>query len=216
MSDEDLSALHPTSLFDVKPPVLVRKLNRLAHWKGREGQSIEERAEYCYEESFREDSDGISLFRIEDGEDFASVIVGINGTPGRGIDERSHFAVFQECEFAEYKLTLSEEAGDTNCHHANQLHRNLKGERTSVLRLIQKCMENQLKPKRPSKASMRTAITHMESKGCDVLTPPDTLCECKLCVGAAHKLARILRRCWISSWSSASSVWASFWRLFKV
>lgn len=176
MSQDETNVLEPVLVFGIDPPLLIRKLNSKSAWEGVPNQNSRDRAEHCFANSFREDSDGVSVFRIANKDELAAVAVGLNHTPPRSHRSRSEFAAFSVSDVREEDLV--QDSGTTGCHLADRLHLNLTAPREQIVQLIQNYMDQDHGYGRLSRGNMNVAIRRLQAMRCAVF-PNANVCECQ-------------------------------------
>ena len=155
------NSLHPETLFRLNKPVFVRKLSRRNHWDMNQG------AEFCYDQSFRDDTDEISIWLLSTKEDVARFVLGFNASmPNRSKTEVHYLIPFTEEELLNHGLTPTQSPGGLNCTATDSLHYNIPDDQGKVLGLIQYCIDASRGYCGTKRGDLKQALACLEAAGC--------------------------------------------------
>lgn len=167
----------PSDLSSAGPPIFVRKVTRRHHWRGDEAMTNDERVEHAAAAVFTNDGGRVSVFKVDNAEDFHRIAIGLNS--GRGsLKEQLDILGITSADIEASGLRLEKTEGETACLHANERHYDLIYDEAAIEWLVRHLIEQGRLDHRYKKQMERAAHAAL-AIGCRATesTLPNCLCQ---------------------------------------
>lgn len=161
----------------IPPPCYVRKVDRPGHW-GNSEDDLDTRVNDALESIFKLRNRGLfSIYRVESSDDLRRVAVGLNSMRG-ALTEKLYLLAIREKDLE--SLELRKVSGDTLCHHANILHRDVAVDDLGILRtMVKNMMLEGRATKKLNARLMGIAVELARRDQCDAIQGTAKLCVCQ-------------------------------------
>ncbi|MCC5786070.1 MAG: hypothetical protein JJU33_05155 [Phycisphaerales bacterium] len=168
----------PSGLSSAGPPIFVRKVSRRRHWRGEDGMTLDERIHHAAAEVFTNDDGRVSVFKVENADDFYRVAIGLNS--GRGsLKEQLEILGITPGDIEASGLALEQTPGDTDCLHANARHYDIIHDDAAIERLVRRLVDQGRLDHRYKKQMERAAQSAL-AIGCRATESTLPQCQCEI------------------------------------
>ncbi len=166
----------PSGLLSAGPPIFVRKVSRRRHWRC-DGMTPEERVRHAAAEVFTNDDGRVSVFKVENADDFHRVAVGLNSGRSNLSEQLEILGITPE-DIKASGLAIERTRGDTACLHANERHYDIIHEEHAIERLVRRLIGNGRLDQR-YKRQMERAAQAALAIGCRATASTLPSCQCQ-------------------------------------
>lgn len=166
-------------ILQVPTPAYVRKLRRRGDW-GEPTDAPLQRVKEAVQKLFRSQAEtNISIFLIDNDEDFRRVALGMNA--GRdSLREAVPFVAFLPVELEAASIQATKTPGNLPCTHANGLHYDIEASDDQLALLCKTAMQNGRIVGNCTQGMMKDVITEATNENCRTATTEGT-CQVVTC-----------------------------------
>lgn len=160
-------------------PVYVRKLSRGSRWKIGSPDDIDEsQVEVLVKSELCPQQGRLSVYKVSTETELAAVAVGLNSMRDSLHEKIDYVAIWPD-DLEAVSVSVEATPGNTGCHCANRLHRDLLVDESVLYSLVRRLWKAQRQKKRLAKSKMKEYAHLVSQLGCKA-----TVHDKEECVGA--------------------------------